>query len=218
MDHELIGSISNLVIACVAVIGMYQIVLTKRSLVINSKRRAAEYSADLVYKYMNEIIPLQNEEFLYRERINFPKPDISNVQASSFTIEEASQVAYKKDFIRYYKAQSNLDHTADPESYKFLRNMNAIEAFAINFMKGVADEEIAYSSVGQTYCNSVKSSYFQYSALRSKSLQSLPFQNTVDLYNVWSSRSNKNKVKENMQKLRQEMESMEDIHISPLGT
>ncbi|GAW88900.1 hypothetical protein FPS14_contig00012-0012 [Flavobacterium psychrophilum] len=41
-----------------------------------------------------------------------------------------------------------------------------MESFSTYFIKGVADEEIAYSSIGRTFCHSVENYSFDISFMR----------------------------------------------------
>lgn len=47
----------------------------------------------------------------------------------------------------------------------FLKLTNALEAFSMYFNKGVGDEEIAFSSVGRTFCVNVGYLFFDIATL-----------------------------------------------------
>ena len=64
-----------------------------------------------------------------------------------------------------------------------------MEAFSTYFTKGVADEEIAYSSIGRSFFHSVDSYAFNLCILREDN-ETSAFNNLIELYNEWKVRTN----------------------------
>ncbi|MBM3272451.1 hypothetical protein FJY94_04215 [Candidatus Kaiserbacteria bacterium] len=62
---------------------------------------------------------------------------------------------------------------------------NRIEAFSMTFTKGMADEEVVYDSVSQTYCEIVEAFFFIYCFLGE---MGTAYPNTKELYKVWKNR------------------------------
>jgi hypothetical protein len=95
--------------------------------------------------------------------------------------------------------------------------LNAMEAFAIYFTKGVADEEIAYSSIGRTYCFVVKKLYFDI-AYSLEDDNDKSFNNLIELYTIWSNRLKSEKLSKEKEKLLSELDCLKMKNIKPIGT
>jgi hypothetical protein len=69
--------------------------------------------------------------------------------------------------------------------------LNEMEAFAIYFAKGAADEQVAFSAIGTVYCFDVRNYAPVLIECRrrfSEGSGSGPFENLISLYKIWSSR------------------------------
>ena len=71
--------------------------------------------------------------------------------------------------------------------------MNALDSFAVYFVKEIADEKIAYSSLGYTFVKSIESLYFDISIGTTEETNN-PFGSVISLYNVWSKRLKKERL------------------------
>ena len=92
-----------------------------------------------------------------------------------------------------------------------------MESFATYFTKGVADEEIVFSSVGRSYCFTVENYFFEISDCRNlKEQQS--FQNLIDQYKMWKDRLNKIQLTKEQQELRAKLDEINETKIDPIGT
>ena len=65
--------------------------------------------------------------------------------------------------------------------------LNNFEAIAINFTKGIADEQSLFTALAQPYCFFVRNNYAIICFYR-KTKEDLFYTNTIDLYKVWSNR------------------------------
>ena len=92
-----------------------------------------------------------------------------------------------------------------------------MDAFSVYFIKEVADEEIAFSSVGRTFTKSVENLYFDLASCR-ESNDSKSFQNLVELYTLWKNRLSKEKLKNDKIELSEQLKAIESISIKPIGT
>lgn len=68
-----------------------------------------------------------------------------------------------------------------------VETLNDLEYFAMYFNNGLADEEVVYQSLHQTYCNFVQAVYF-FIASRNYCGKDKYYTNVIDLYQQWSDR------------------------------
>lgn len=92
-----------------------------------------------------------------------------------------------------------------------------MEAFATYFTKGVADEEIAFSSIGRTYCYSVENYFFEIADCRSLDDEH-SFQNIIDLYKIWKERLKKIQLTKEQEELLLKLHQVKETKINPIGT
>ncbi|WP_309029740.1 hypothetical protein [Pelagicoccus enzymogenes] len=97
---------------------------------------------------------------------------------------------------------------------EFLAAMNAIESFSTYFISGVADEAIAYKTVGTTFLASTKRLAPEFLYLCSSGY----YQNTKDLMLLWGQRFEKQRIAVERAKLEEEGEKIKEKHIKPIGT
>lgn len=79
--------------------------------------------------------------------------------------------------------------------------LNSLEYFAMYFNTGVADEEVVYQSLHQTYLKIVRAMYFVI-AQRNDSPKDMYYTNIINLYIKWSERDKKMKEKVQKQNLK----------------
>lgn len=199
--------ISGFILATMAIVGIYQLVLTKRAIKINSSREAASLAASQVELYCSKTIPLQDAYF---NSIRANKIKGIEYEIGEFRLDYVYSTIGKEKVKRFLteRIQIMLDH--------FLSAINSMEAFALYFTKGVADEEIAYSSIGETFCSSVKGLYIEISFSRSNDGHA--FENTISLYKLWSERMKKENLTKSKHELEQELSQISDEKINPIGT
>jgi hypothetical protein len=84
---------------------------------------------------------------------------------------------------------------------------------------GVGDEQLAFAPLGQSLCQFVERHYPIYCAMRSGS-KSSRYQNTIQLYRMWSHRLKKFELGKEQQALSEALlkANKESIPILPLGS
>ena len=198
--------LSGILILISIVIGLIQLSFAKKTLNINSKREAANLAVKQIDLYMTQIIPLQNKLYhLEKEKgINKVKVDVGEFNymglISIMGLEE-----YSKAFTNRMELSSEI-----------LSVLNIMEAFSVYFIKEVADEEIAYSSVGTTFIHSVEGLYFDIASCIDEKNES--FQNLIKLYDVWNKKKTLNSLEKDKNKLTEQIRKIKLIKIKPLGT
>ena len=146
---ENLSLLSGPFVALLATVGLVQLFIAWKTLIVNSKRDAANLAAQQIKDYSERIIPKMTKyDFsLMKEKIERPKIEIGD-----FNLEYLNQKLGKEKV-----------HKMRMERIKYvelwLNVLNSMEAFATYFTKGVADEGIAFSAIGRTYCFTVEN-YF----------------------------------------------------------
>lgn len=203
---ENIYLLSGPILAILGITGIIQLILTKRVIITNSKREAANLAASQIEIYNNQIIPRMDELFFCKEKNKLKKVKI---EVGDFN------TGYLKEKLGSEKIASLIEERIII-GIPFLRVMNSLEAFSTYFIKGVADEEIAYSAVGRTFCNSIEDMFFDIASCRRKDDNS--FQNSIALYKLWSNRISKEKLMKEKIELMEKMDKINDEKINPIGT
>jgi len=230
VNKSLIENLSFFSGPVVALLGLFvilQLRLTKkqflesqRHLKINSQRNAAIISAEQVKIYCELIIPMQNKLFVERKKSSFPN---FNGEIKNFTNDEFEtwDKDYKEAFLNKPDDIARLE----------LEMLNQMEAFSIYFIQKIAEEKIAFSSIGTNFCRTIESYYPIISFMRGSKNPNKNYQNIVELYKVWKNRINHIKYKEEEEELSKELqdkfEKLEKLRLSqnniiqeikPIGT
>ncbi len=210
-SKSLVENLSYLSAPIVAILGFAAIVqlrLTKKAIVVTSQRQAAELATQQIEVYTKNIIPLENKLSRIRNGENFKELNI--IDSKEFTIQEL-------------KTKIDLK-TINERSDENIRNMesildilNAIETFSTYFSKGVADEEIAYSSLGVTFCSSVQEYTYELSILRDED-DGNAFDNLVALYKIWNSRMKSEKINRELIRKKLQLKELQIPKVDILGT
>lgn len=205
---ENLSLLSGPILAILGFVAIIQLRLTKKAIVITSKRQAAELASKQIEYYTNKIIPLQDELFKIEE--NQKREKLRFIDLKKFTYEEIKSKINDDKILEAHAKESfiNID--------KFLKIVNAMESFSTYFTKGVADEEIAYSSIGRTFCYTVEFYSFDISFLR-KEDDLTSFNNLVLLYDIWKSRLNTEKISKELLKKQEELENIENKRVVIIG-
>jgi uncharacterized FlaG/YvyC family protein len=198
--------LSGILILITIIIGLIQLSIAKKTLQINSRRDAATLAAKQVEIYMTRVIPLQNKMFHFELKEKIERPKIS---IGEFTTEALINKIGKDEYLKIAKERIKLMSL-------YLPILNSMEAFSVYFMKEVADEEIAFSSVGRTFTKSVESLYFDVASCRGN--ESKSFQNLVELYGIWNNKLSKEKLENNQMDLAKQLDAIESVSIKPIGT
>lgn len=201
-----LSSLSSVIIALFSIVGVIQIIQAKRALIINSKREAASMAAQQVKDYGERIIPILTK---YDAILRNNKIESHFNQGQEFT-EEVANNKFGKDFVKSEMIKRI------PCALEMCDALNALEGFAIYFIKGVADEQIAYSSIGRTFCFSIEQYYLEIAANRSENDPA--FQNTIELYKIWKPRLEKDKLAREQIKIMEKMKNLKTNSINPIGT
>ena len=203
---EILYFISGPLLVIVSGFGLYNLKIAKDDLMVRCKREAASLAAAQCLRFSNEIIPLINA---------FDKELKNNV------FLEYKGIVRK---FHFDAVKSDLDSTTIAKAVDFIRTsenlantLNALESFAVYFTEGVADEAIAFSSVGSTFCFTVKRYYVILCFLRNKP-GSNHYEDLVKLYEIWSSRMKRHDLENRAKQIEVELTSLKPGQIKPIGS
>lgn len=199
--------LSGILILISIIIGLYQLSLAKTTLKINSKREAATLGAQQAEIYMTRIVSLINQlNRLENEKgVKAPKIEIGDF--------------YYKAILEKIGAQKYLqiDEERKVLTSAYLNVLNSLEAFSVYFIKEVADEEIAFSSVGISFTHTVESLYFDIAGCR-RDDDSKYFQNIIKLYKLWKNRIKQEEMQKTHKELAEQIKKLDSKPIKPIGT
>jgi hypothetical protein len=199
---ELIYFLSGPAIAVFAWKGLTQLKITREIAKTSAKRESYRLAADRVTYYHERVIPLQNAlDFTCKSKgiSLFDKTKLEKV-GSRFRIIYAEG----------YNPISDI-HTVAPD---LSAAFNAMEAFAVFFMSGIADEQVAFGSVGKTFLNSV-SKYLPVLLFLSDGEY---YKNIINLYVLWNERSERMTLLKSKDSIEERLKKVNERGIDPIGT
>jgi len=178
------------------IIAKQQLIESQNQIKITSQREAANIAADKVRDYCTEIIPFENRIFDEKVKINYIefKGPIRN-----FTNDEVKD--WDKDFLDWF-----LKKPIEITELE-LNVLNKLEAFSIYFIKGIADEKIAFSSIGKAFCESVKRLYPTMTIFRGSKNPNKDYEILIQLYRLWSERLESYKTEFEKEELTKEVQT-----------
>lgn len=197
---------SGVLIALFALIGLYQLVLTKRAIKTSSLRQSGTLSANQIEIYFNKIIPLIDTFSNATEG----QPKLPTPKVEEFNREYIKKVISKEDL-------QNAVIILSKNSASWLRVINSLEAMSVYFVKGIADEEIGFASIGNLFVDYIESKYVLFAVLRDDK-KSCYFRNTIELYKLWKDRLEKDQLIMEKKDLENKIKSIKDNKINPIGT
>ena len=179
---EILYFIAGIGLFVVAIIALQQIRIAKTDIKTRIYREAAKEAAVQITHWVDVIIPSMNKLTSYQDEINFEPLRCS---MERFDMEELRSKGSKAQ-----SQQQNAVHLfkADSEFRKrTLYAANMVEASAMYFSTGIADEEMAFMPLSKVFCGFVEETFFLYCGTR-KQDQLNDWVYTVKLYRVWSQR------------------------------
>lgn len=208
---ELISLFCTPFLVLFAAYGLRQLKLTKDQLQTSKEifrtqsRRAAIEAAVLECRKFSETViqdSIQLDEFLEKEGINFFK------EAEFKKTEDGVEVNLSN------VNQDNLKKLsqASAQINKFL---NGLEAHALFFLSGVADEEIAFRTNAKTFVKLAEDAFKLFSILGVEKDDAKPIK---QLYFRWSGRLQAKELRAEQMRISSKLAKFKEKPISPIGT
>ena len=177
---EILYFIAGIGLFVVAIIALQQIRLAKTDIKTRVAREAAKESAVQIAHWVDRILPSIRELNSHKKKINLERLKCS---MDRFEVEE----------LKDSKCWSHHDKAVDllSEDSEFLdltaNTVNMVESSAMYFCSGIANEELAFSALSETFCDFVEETFYLYCGMRRKD-ELNRWDHTVDLYRKWSKR------------------------------
>ncbi|URN96221.1 MAG: hypothetical protein NAG76_08325 [Candidatus Pristimantibacillus lignocellulolyticus] len=201
-------------LAGIAFYGLRQIKVSKNDIYIRSERESIILASEQVKEYLNSVMPLYNDTYEKMEKYNF-------------IIEEDHPVSDFK-YETYIKTVSrSMVQTRKDELEKLYDEIidycNTLEAFSIYFTKKIANEEVAFSSIGVSFATAIRI-YYPYICILTKDDPG-NYNNLKELAELWCERQidylkeeKIKQVKENLEELQSDINDIKKPSIKTLGT
>lgn len=179
-----------------------QIAEQRKSTRISSKRDALKLTADQVAFYCDKIIPLQN---ILDEKIKH----------EGLTDLEKFKVEFDAEFIRVIPPEEDLElDNFMAITDEFVDVANAMESFSTYFVSGVADEKVAYLSLGATFCDYMKKIS---PVLIPLSEEGKHFSATLRLYGIWGARMESEALEQEKMRIEEKLNSHKQKSVKVVG-
>ncbi|MGI9527150.1 MAG: DUF4760 domain-containing protein [Weeksellaceae bacterium] len=182
----------------------------KKEFIISSKRYAVHEAAKLCEKFTNQTFRKINE---------FERNNMELVKQYPKVVEPIQTWDYSSKIKVSNPKQTveSVENLFTPHSDFFLDIMNEFEVFAMNFTKQIADEDIAYQTVGRTFLDYVEN-YHPIILILNAAQNGTAFRNTRELYGMWQNKTKKQTLKQISEKAKKELEKIVDKEVKPFGT
>jgi hypothetical protein len=172
---ELLFFISNIVIAAAVVYGLKQIALTKKIATSDARRESLKFAAERCQYYADHCVPADTKLRSQHQPLNLTYLATGRVPFSIVEGEIRTQFFNDKVWTPEFMRAGVL--IADC--------LNSLEAFAIPFAAGVADDELGYQEAASSFCQLVEQHIAMIVLFRRMGPR---YESTIRLYDRWKSR------------------------------
>lgn len=191
---------AGVVVAFVAAVGLQQLKIMKRDMMIRIERAAKEKAIEYATRYLSIYTQLSDKythEYGKKELSAF-EGEIGSFTKSALTAPQIETAMKRISILSWMPA------------------MNELEAIAAAFMTGVADEQTGFKIIGKTFCSTVALKYDILCFCRKGGPHDF-YQNIVDLYLLWSPRLSKAELEEARQRMEEKISCIPDRSVAPIG-
>ncbi|MGD1278764.1 MAG: hypothetical protein ABR964_16245 [Tepidisphaeraceae bacterium] len=189
--------LSNILLLLVAAYGAQQIILLKRDIETKNLRASKEMTAQYCGLFAQFV--LMRRRFV-REceeaGLELYSGDVGDFSLQGFDVGKWKPIVEKK---------MKLD-TA-------IAALNQLEQISMVFLSRAADEGVAFKTFGRAFCATVGTHYDIFTIRGSEQY----FQNVIELYKLWSSRIERNKLTKERDAIEERIRSTPNKEIPPIG-
>ena len=203
---ELLYFASGIAIAVAALLALKQIRLTKQIAKTNARRESVKLAADLCRYFAENVVPFWTKTTEEYNSAKFTFLAVNPPQGQPpFVIKDGEIVAHCFDLNKLSQEV--------PKANFAVNFLNTLEAFAIPFAAGVADEEIGYKETARPFCQAAQS--YMPLLFQMRAQNAGRFESIVKLYGTWTNRLAAETVAP-MLKVMQQLAKSGENRISPL--
>lgn len=197
---ELIYFLSSIGIAIFAFFGLQQIQILKSTAATQAKRDSLKLTSEQCSYYVDVVIPLQNTFH-------------SSIKEHKIKYFEGWTTTIKNNEITTTSKEPNKIPDFE-KAIPTLGFINSMEAFSTFFTSRVADELVAYNTIGETFISSCEQVMPWLLHCRNSGY----FKNTTSLYLIWKQRSEREKLMREKQNIDKKLEQSTISSLLPIGT
>ncbi len=205
---DILIRISPAMVFVTSLIALWQIIIVKNSIITQSKREAVSLAADKCEQFARVLLPKHTQHI---SQGFIPVP--SKLKNNKFSVDSLEDSKGGEAWIEDLRVKGNL--------LKAIDFLNEIEALSMYFANGAADEKVACTVIGTVFCQWVEEYAPLIIKLRENSLNninSVPYQNTINLYDIWVDRLSKSKLQKEIDVLTIRKQEIKDKGIKAIGT
>ena len=182
-------------------VGLEQLKLTKDIANVTIKREAFKTAHEQCKMYANEIIPSMHKLRLERETSPsaLTNPWLFNIKDGEFESNNFNYALIAAEIQKFV----NIDI------------LNSIEAFAMFFVDGIADEQVGYRETARSYCVNVK--YLMPAFWFCRVAKCGDFKSTIRLYEIWDARLKVDEMQKEKDRLDHGIRMAATPQILPVG-
>ncbi len=176
----------------VAAIGLKQLSISKKAANATAKRDSIKAANEQIRYFGETIIPLVNKMDTY-----IAKNNITLLDESSFEIkDDRIEVALRPNGAQGAK-QFNMigEHV--------LAIINNLEILSTVFVSGLADEKVAFKTIGKAYCSITEKCMPIIATITEHDKHY--YQNSIELYRCWNDRIEKSSLQEQKKEIENEL-------------
>lgn len=185
-----------------------QIAIAKKEIKVNSQRESALLSAKQCEVFARSFLPKIAE---IQDKMDNVGLDEFKGEIKDFKYDENFFIN-NSDFFHTWEEKDE-DKTITREIANLL---NEFEAFSVYFTKQIADESIAFQSIGDTFCSTVEGYCYPFITLLGENNQS--YANIIELYFLWKDRRRAEELETKLDNLMEEYNNITPKQIRPTGT
>lgn len=196
---------AGIVIAVAAIFGLRQLKITRDIARTNAQREALKFAAERCQYFAENTVSAYatlRQEYVRLKLTFLSRPLTWRVQ--------------KGEILDCNVDTNLLDRETPQVDEAIMRYLNSLEAFAIPFAAGVADDDLGFQETALGFCNLVKEIMPVLFQMRRKRIAR--YESTVKLFELWNIRLAANLAAVAITPMRQLIESAARDKISAIGT
>ncbi|MEK3945003.1 hypothetical protein [Paenibacillus sp. FSL H3-0310] len=183
------------VLALIGVYGLKQLKISKKDISTRIEREGLIVASDQVKIFLENIIPIFDD---FTKKLNesmnagvCERFDISDFKWDTFKQEYSTEKAKEYNGLMFELIE------------ELLLVLNALESFSVYFTKRVGNEEIAYSTMGLSYCDTISVLY----PFLCRLTENGHFSNIVELTLLWNDRRTIENTEKEIDRLKKNLET-----------
>jgi hypothetical protein len=191
---ELLYFVADIAIAFFAALALKQITLTKRIATASAKRESLKFAAERCQYYAERCSPLLDAMVKEHDRqgLTFFKTP------TQFSIVEGEIITTNLNIPSLVQQYAKMPGA-------IVDTLNSLEAFAIPFAAGVADDDLGFQETGSTFCKLVDRVIAMIVVLRKVGDR---YESTIKVYDRWKSRLVAQDLEGKMKKMQQQHKTL----------